>query len=905
MNSELWSAARVIFEQAIELQSDERVAFVRGSCGENVELLELVSELLEAHEDSTNELEPPSSVQLGSIGLHGDGPSQNHDIPGAPTRIGAYKIIQKIGSGGMGTIYEAHQDSPKRSVALKIMREGFATERARGRFMFEAEVLGRLQHTNIARVFESGIHDPSDDASLPWFALEYVANAQSVLGYANSNSLSTEERLELFMEVCAGVHHGHQKGIIHRDLKASNVLVGADGVPKVIDFGVACLVETEGEQEVEWTLSGEVVGTLGAMSPEQLRGSRKDVDICTDVYSLGALLFELLAGEPALDLKGLSLPAAFEKARIRNLRSLRDLRPDLPSELEWIVARAMEFDPGARYASVSEFTADIRRFLANEPVLAGPHTRTYHFLKFVSRNRWPVLGATALLLLLIGALAWVSAIYRIAEQERSKSVAINEFMGEALSTADPSVEGPETRVVDALGRAFELSAEKFENQPEVHMALLEMVGEIYHRLGEWQASSKHLEEAIALRGSIGEGESLEAYRMMGLIGLNLTWEASDPERSVSVLREAYQGLLRLHGPEEQETLIAQNVLGFALSEANQDEEAEQHLRASHEAGVRLWGEESLETASLASRLGQFLMLVGELEEAERLIRQSYEVHINDVGAGHTDTLSAGNNLAGILLNLGRASEGLELMEQVHAMSRKVQGPGRFATQRQAIVLGNVRMGSGDFKGARVVLKLAVDECLEHFGELHALTLQARQGLGTAAYYDKDLEVAERELRSCIEAQVRTVGSEDENTISVRNNLGMMLQKAGKLEEAEELLRVNLEIRRRKHGNHNPGTLGAINNMGFLLLESNRLEEAGPLIAEALKGRREVLTGMHPSTLHTVMNAARHKILTGHPKEAIALWQEVVDNGPKVFGPDSPHMGTCQERIEEARAGMDD
>lgn len=903
MKPELWSRARDLFEQAVEMAADERGSFLEKACGEDPELTALVDDLLSAHEDSDLELDPPTGAQLG--GATGAWSAGGVDSTGVPERIGSYRILRKIGAGGMGTIYEAEQDSPHRSVALKIMREGFSTDRIRGRFLFEAEVLGRLQHQNIARVLESGIHANESGAQLPWFALEHVEDSESITQYAKSHALDLSELLGLFLDACAGVQHGHQKGVIHRDLKASNILVGSDGSPKVIDFGVACLVEEEADSEVQWTVSGEVVGTLGVMSPEQLRGSRRDVDICTDVYSLGALLFELLAGEPALDLKGLSLPAAFEEAKKGKLRSLRDLRPNLPRELEWIVQRAMEFDRADRYPSVSEFAADLNRFMADEPVLAGPHTKTYHFKKFVSRHRWPVLGAAAFLIVLIGALAWISSIYQVADRERIKSVAINDFMRSTLSTADPRVEGPDTKVVEVLSRVFADSALQFAEQPDVRETLLDMVGHVYHSLGDYPESRKHFEEAIKMRRDSGKRDDAELYSMLRMVGLNLIWEGDQPERAVSVTREAYEGLKRELDGDQFEFLVSQNIYGYALSEASYDEEAGKQLRESYEGAIRAWGEDSDKTVTMGSRLGQFLLLTGKMEEAEKLARQSLEVHTKESGPEHPDTLAAGNNLAGILLNLGRAEEGLELMELGYAKTLKILGPARYQTQRQAIVLGNVMVGSRDYKGARDRFGKAVEECLEHFGELHELTLQARLGLGTAAYYDGDMATAERELRSGLEAQEKTVGPENENTISTRNNLGMMLQADGQLKEAETLLRANLEIRRRKHGTETPGTLGAIHNLGYLLMEDGRLDEAGPLIEEARIGRHKVLGPDHPATLYSTMNSGRWHLLVGDNSTAITLWQEVVERGPKVFGPDSDYITKCRNNIKTARAAMED
>jgi eukaryotic-like serine/threonine-protein kinase len=908
-----WSAARELFEELLELDPaarERRLAEVGAADGERAET---VRRLLHAHEDGELELEPPSKERLGALPAlnrwSSPGSDGNAALDPMPTRLGDFEIVREIGAGGMGRVFEAMQEEPRRAVALKVMYRGLGSEHAVRRFQLEAEILARLDHPNIARIFAAGTHRPGNESvPQPWFALELVAGGRSLVAFAEEEQLDLNARLTILLEVCDGVHAGHQKGVIHRDLKGSNILVDDDRRPKIIDFGIARVAGDWDRQAGQLTFAGEIVGTLGSMSPEQLAatGGRgdADIDIRTDVYSLGALLFELLTGKPSFDLSDTSLPQAIARVRERGPRKPSSLVHGLAPELDWITLRAMSPDREDRYSTALEFAADLRRYLAREPVLAGPRTARYRAKKFIQRNRAGVAAAGLFVLSLLSALVWVSTLYvevdeqrEAATQERDKAVAINEFMGSTLFAADPAFDGPDVRVVDILDRVFVTSKALFKDQPAVRAALLDTVGYIYTSLGEFEAADRHYRESLRVFKELEGGESYDVFRVELHRGYNLIDDDRDPAAATRILRAAHAGLARTLGPDALETLRARIHLGLALSMVSENEQAEAHMRGAYETLCRLHPDEKLEQAHFAGLLGRFLQYAGDLDEAEGLLADAVAYQVAATGPGHPDALSLRNSYAGLLLALARTDEALALMEAVHADALESVGAAHPETARFANGLGQTLLGAGRFERAREVFEAAVADNTRLHGELSPLTLDSHLGLGTSLYYLDDLDRAETELRGLIVGLEATYGEADPRTQSARNNLAMILQGVGRLTDAEPLLKTNLAQRRLTSTGPNAELLGSINNLGYVLLQLERLDEAQPLLREAFEGRRTLLGEGHPSTLNSAINLAHLEQVNGDHGAAIPLLREVLRLGPSAYGGGSALLKTVEGRLQ--------
>ncbi len=343
--------------------------------------------------------------------------------------IGQFEIIRIIGMGGMGNVYEAKQTHPHRSVALKIVKTAAATPATLHRFEMESELLARLQHPGIAQVYDSG-HQTQDDVLLPYFAMEYVPGSRSITDYAEEEHLSREGRLALFLRVCDAVQYGHGRGIIHRDLKPSNILITSSGRPKVIDFGVALMA---GSDEVEKTINieGKFVGTLQWSSPEQCGDDPRDVDVRTDVYSLGVLMFQLMTGELPYVLKGIPLYRAPLVIRETKPAPPQSIDPSIPIEIDQILMKSLAKERESRYESVAELATDIRRFPNNQPILAKSPTAMHRLRLYARRNQLKFrAGIVVFLALLLGL---TGLIWGFVESEARQRDMVRALLVEAAA----------------------------------------------------------------------------------------------------------------------------------------------------------------------------------------------------------------------------------------------------------------------------------------------------------------------------------------------------------------------------------------------------------------------------------------------------------------------------------------
>jgi tetratricopeptide (TPR) repeat protein/tRNA A-37 threonylcarbamoyl transferase component Bud32 len=343
--------------------------------------------------------------------------SLGHRTESPPKTIGKYHVKRELASGGMGTVYEATQESPRRVVAVKVLKHGIASRSAMRRFEYEAQILARLRHPGIAQIYEAGIHDDGRGV-VPYFAMEYIPNARPITTYATERKLGTRERLYLFATVCDAVYHGHQKGIIHRDLKPGNILVDSQGGVKVIDFGVARGTDSDLVVTTLQTDIGQLVGTVQYMSPEQCHADPHDIDTRSDVYALGVVLYELLCARPPYDI---SRASVYEATRI-----ICEQPPAKPSttnktlrgELETVVLKALEKERERRYQSAADLAADIRRYLVGEAIAARRPSFGYQLRVFVRRNR-ALVGMTGAV---FAAFGWgfVTSSYLYVQAERRR-----------------------------------------------------------------------------------------------------------------------------------------------------------------------------------------------------------------------------------------------------------------------------------------------------------------------------------------------------------------------------------------------------------------------------------------------------------------------------------------------------
>jgi hypothetical protein len=448
MALERWQQVAEAFEAALEVDTEQRGAFLAKLNSDDPSLRSEVEALLA--EDALQAKTLPSSISAAML---------------TGKRIGGYQLVRVIGEGGMGVVFEAEQEHPRRIVALKVIKPGFANTELLRRFKLESEVLARLQHPGIAQIHEAGTADAGFGPQ-PYFAMEFI-HGLPLREYAKSHQLSTRQRLELMAKVCDGVEHAHQRGIIHRDLKPGNILVDEAGQPKILDFGVARVTGSDA-QATRQTDVGQLVGTLAYMSPEQVTADPLELDTRSDVYALGVILYELLALRLPYQLSQ-QLPEAVRAIREEDPTKLSSISRAYRGDVETIVEKALEKDKERRYSSAAALATDIRRYLADEPIMARPASTAYHLQKFARRHKALVV-ATAVVFAVLVAGVIVSTTEAVkARRAEQTAQAVNDFLqndllaqASASTQASPTTEpDPDLKVRTALDRARQRSDESW------------------------------------------------------------------------------------------------------------------------------------------------------------------------------------------------------------------------------------------------------------------------------------------------------------------------------------------------------------------------------------------------------------------------------------------------------------
>ncbi|MFZ0589259.1 MAG: serine/threonine-protein kinase, partial [Bryobacteraceae bacterium] len=468
MEPERWAAIESLYQAALEREPAERSSWLRQVCGDDTVLFGEVESLL-AYADA-NLSNPAERLRMAKLwdriaGDRNADPLAPSSATGAgsritsalPSTIGRYRILRLLGEGGMGVVYEAEQERPQRTVALKVIKSGLADPKLIRRFEQEALALGRLQHPGIAQVYEAGTAE-SGFGPQPYFAMEFI-RGQPLLEYANAHQLNARERLELIAKICEAVHHAHQRGIIHRDLKPGNILVDETGQPKILDFGVARATDSDARVTRQTDL-GQLVGTLAYMSPEQVLADPLELDTRSDVYALGVILYELLAGRLPYKISP-KLHEAVQTIREEEPTSLSAISSAYRGDVETIVSKALEKDKTRRYASAAELAADIRRYLHDEPIMARPASATYQLKKFARRHKALVLGVASVFIVLIAGIVVSTREAARANAEAATSREISDFLqndllaqASAANQSRPNTKpDPDLKVRTALDRA--------------------------------------------------------------------------------------------------------------------------------------------------------------------------------------------------------------------------------------------------------------------------------------------------------------------------------------------------------------------------------------------------------------------------------------------------------------------
>ena len=793
---------------------------------------------------------------------------------------GKYKIVDRLGSGGMGVVYKAEQKEPvRRTVALKIIKLGMDTREVVARFDNEKQALAVMGHPNIAKVLDAG----ATKSGRPYFVMEYVPGVP-ITHFCDKHRLTIKQRLELFIPVCSAVQHAHQKGVIHRDLKPSNVLLEVqDGkaIPKIIDFGIAKATDQRLAERTLFTEQGRFIGTPEYMSPEQAETSGLDVDTRTDIYSLGVMLYELLTGVLPFDPGTLRSAAFAEIQRIirevdpprastrlnqqtETRQSIADqrkmdfasLHKQLKGDLDWILIKAMEKDRTRRYTTASDLAADIVRHLKAQPISARPPSNIYSFGKFMRRHRFGVSMAILLILSIFigGAVATVGLVRatqaeRLAKKEAQTAEQISDFLFNLFRVSDPSeARGNSITAREILDKGTGNIEKELKSQPEIQAELMSVMGAVYQNLGLYEQATSLFEKALAIRRQLYGKDHLEVVASMNNLA-NLLADKADYEGAELLLREALEMHRRLRADKKILATIL-NDLAATLHDQGDFTDAELMLREALEIKRTLLGDEHPDVAKGLNNLAALLEEKGDYPGAAALFRESLAMNRKLLGDDAPAVASAMNNLGVLMTNQGEYEEAERLLKEALSIRRKVYGDEHPIVTKNLSNLGIVQYHKGDYESAKNAFLESVMVNRKLLGDEHP---DVADGLNNLAYMLRakgEYGEAEIQFRESLSIYRKVFGKEHPRVAASLTNLAVLLQLRKEYEKAEPLLREALAMRRRLLGDEHPDVATSLYHLGNLLFEKGDYEEAEFLLLDSLKIRQQALPGGHLRTIES-------------------------------------------------------
>jgi tetratricopeptide (TPR) repeat protein/predicted Ser/Thr protein kinase len=821
MESERWERIAQLYDLACERPAAERDAFIAEACTGDQELRREVESLLRQDVSLDGPLERVAE-EAGKARP-------------CPTTVGPYRILTLVGEGGMGAVYEAEQDHPRRTVALKVLKSALAGPELLRRFARESEALGRLQHPGIARIYEAGTADTGLGPQ-PYFAMEFIRGL-SLLEYAQTRQLNTRQCLELMVKVSEAADHAHERGIVHRDLKPGNILVDESGQPKILDFGVARIADSDANA-TRHTNFGDLVGTLAYMSPEQVVADPSQLDARSDVYSLGVVLYELLAGR---------LPYEVSRQVHEAARAVREEDParlSAPRDLEIIVRKALEKDKARRYASAAELAGDLRRYLADEPILARPPSAMYQARKFTIRHKALVIAAAAVFLVLLAGIT-VSTLQAIrARRAEQVANAVNDFLqndllaqaGARAQAGAHSQTDPDLKVRTALDRAAERIAGKFDSQPAVEASIRRTIGLAYYNLNLFGKAKQQLERAVDIRKRVLGTEHPDTLTSMDELGVlyNNEGKYAAAEALLTKVSEARQRTL---GSKHKDTLAALADLALVVSYKGDDPRAEPLFVKLLEAERRVQGEEHPDTLSVMDNLGTVYVRLGKYPQAAALMEKVVELNRRRLGPEHPDASSSMHNLANVYRLQGNYPRADSLLSAALDARLRTLGEENWEPQNTRFSLGASYRAQGRFAEARSLITQATQTLVRVLGAEHPLTLQAMWHLGELDRRERRFVEAETLFNKVLEARRRVLGPYNPYTAQVLTSLGQLKLEQRAYANAEKLLREAVQAREKE----SPDTwerYWAQSMLGASLAGLGTYDEAKPLMTSGYQGMLE-------------------------------------------------------------------
>ena len=843
MNSARWRLVSPHLDQVLELAADERQRYLRDL----------------ANEDST--LAADLELLLGEERALRDEKYLEHDAqdllaesPLVGQAFGAYTLVELLGAGGMGSVWLARRNDGhfEGTAAVKLLSAALLGAEGAARFRGEGTILARLKHPLIAQLIDAGV----SEVGQPYLVLEYV-EGETIDQWCDHRNLSVASRLRLFLDVLTAIAYAHSHLVVHRDLKPSNVMVSTEGQVKLLDFGIAKLLEadTGDGPPTAVTLAAGRAFTPAFAAPEQVLGER--VTTATDVYALGALLYLLLSGRhptgpstaaPAAVLRAIletvpdRLSDAVDERAAQRASTPERLRRELRGDLDTIVAKALKKRPEERYVSVTAFAEDLRRYLRQEPILARPDSFAYRTGKFMRRNVRSLAAAAAAVLILIAVVAFYGN--RLAdERDRERAAAqkaaqVSEFLTGLLSNADPyeAADRREPTVRSLLDLGAARVRKDLATQPELKREMLTLWGRIYERRGAYELALPILAEAVALGRTLGGGPSRELAQSLNDLGV-AQGKKAQWDRARATLEEALSMRRKVLGEEHSSVAVTESELGRVFFDQGRLPEAETHFRSALAIRLKVLGPTDHETATSMSDLGLLLRDKGDRAGAEALLRETLELTRKSRGPKHPDVATALGNLALIVNERGDPAAAEAMFREALAIGQASMGKDHPANaQRFSNLAGALRL-QGKLAEAEAMAEAALALSRPALGRDHPGV--SRQEVGLARIYLEEGRPAAALalLLHVLEVQKRSYTADDWRLGITESLLGATYTRLSRFPEAEPCLLRAFELLPVETGSEGPKVREGRANLARLvaLYEAwGRPEKAAPYRPHAEK-----------------------------------------------------------------------
>ena len=805
MEKQLWNKVKTTFFSIMEAPESERIELLEKICTDPVVQSEVMRLL--SYETTVSRID------------------QNHQVVSNLTdikEIGPYRVLNLLGEGGMGKVFlvEKKESEFQQKFALKLMGSSFDSDSFYKRFNMERHILASLNHPNIARFNDGGISSHG-----PYFCMEYI-EGKTIDKYCDDHNLSITERLNLFSQVFEAVKFAHQHFIVHRDLKPGNILVNDRGIVKLLDFGIAKLMD--GHQSNNFLLSqltkDHNQGPMTPLyaSPEQYLG--EPITSASDVYGLGLVLYQLITGQLAYDLSKKSfmeidslivkqMPTKpSERCSEPNLKgtsstkialnrntTIEKLKNTLKGDLDTVLLKSLQKDPEQRYSSVADFQQDLENFLNRKPISARSPSFYYRTKMFVQRHKYGVLFSTILLLsILIGTIstlvAWQNAVdaRNITQIEKNKAVSeankskeILNFVETMLSSADPGEMGKEAKIVEALARSAAILDDEFRQQPEIKAAIHFTIGKTYGSLGDFDKGINHLQHACEIRKTLFPEDDRTLLEYESSLGA-FYQELGALDQALEILERLDRQMTVLFGKEDRSTLLNSINLVRLFKKKGELKKAEEMVNSALKIQIQKFGEDDEDSIASMSVLGGLLAEQSRFEEALTQHSKVYSLMRKKHSEEHPSVLKARENVATIIIRQGKFAEAEAELKTVLTLKKKVMGEKHPATFITVINLTTSLVEQGKFEEAKSLSLAYLDIVKEKLGEDHVLTMDIMNGLANCYSGLKEYEKVRGIQEALLALKIKKFGPEHSQSIISMINLGNSYSDLGYYKKGLEL-----------------------------------------------------------------------------------------------------------------------